>query len=64
MDQKWSPVQVLGKYFGVYGQNSPITPEAGKKRLLFWTALMMKRADCWNQAQNLQTQNFNQIIGI
>ena len=26
------PRQVLGKYFEVYGQLSPITPEAGKKR--------------------------------
>ena len=29
------PRQVLGKYFEVYGQGSPITPEAGKKGLLF-----------------------------
>ena len=36
MDQKWSPIQVLGKYFEVYGQNSPITPEAGEKKAPFW----------------------------
>ena len=29
------PRQVLGKYFEVYGQLSPITPEAGKKRAPF-----------------------------
>jgi len=29
------PHQVLGKYFEVYGQGSPITPEAGKKRAPF-----------------------------
>ena len=30
------PRQVLGKYFEVYGQVNPITPEAGKiKSLLF-----------------------------
>ena len=32
---KMKPRQVLGKYFEVYGQGSPITPEAGKKGLLF-----------------------------
>ena len=32
---KMKPRQVLGKYFEVYGQLSPITPEARKKRLLF-----------------------------
>ena len=26
------PRQVLGKYFEVYGQRSPITPEAGEKK--------------------------------
>ena len=31
MDQKWSHAKVLGKYFEVYGQGSPITPEARKK---------------------------------
>ena len=29
------PHQILGKYFEVYGQLSPKTPEAGKKGLLF-----------------------------
>ena len=33
---KMKPRQVLGKYFEVYGQVNPITPEAGKKRLLFY----------------------------
>ena len=42
MDQKWSPVQVLGKYFEANGQNSPITPEVGKKRLLL----------CWDGLQS------------
>ena len=35
MDQKWSPVQVLGKYFEVYGQASQITPEAREKKAPF-----------------------------
>ena len=30
------PRQVLGKYFEVYGQLSPITPEAGKKGAPFF----------------------------
>ena len=29
------PRQVLGKYFEVYGQGSPITPEAGEKKAPF-----------------------------
>ena len=32
MDQKWSHAKVLGKYFEVYGQARPITPEAGEKK--------------------------------
>ena len=43
MHQKGSPIQVLGKYFEVYGQNSPITPEARKKWLLFGFILLLKR---------------------
>ena len=39
MDQKWSPVQVLGKYFEVYGQASQITPEAREKKAPFFTDL-------------------------
>ena len=35
MDQKWSHVKVLGKYFEVYGQARPITPEAGEKKAPF-----------------------------
>ena len=34
---KMKPRQVLGKYFEVYGQLSPITPEAGKKRAPFFS---------------------------
>ena len=30
------PHQVLGKYFEVYGQGSPITPEAGEKKAPFY----------------------------
>ena len=29
------PRQVLGKYFDVYGQVNPITPEAGEKKVPF-----------------------------
>ena len=36
MDQKWSHAKVLGKYFEVYGQARPITPEAGEKKAPFW----------------------------
>ena len=36
---KMKPRQVLGKYFEVYGQGSPITPEAGKKRAPFLRVL-------------------------
>ena len=36
------PRQVLGKYFEVYGQLSPITPEAGKKRAPFWLSISHK----------------------
>ena len=35
MDQKWSHSKVLGKYFEVYGQARPITPEARKKKAPF-----------------------------
>ena len=35
---KMKPRQVLGKYFEVYGQLSPITPEAGKKRAPLYNA--------------------------
>ena len=35
MDQKWSHAKVLGRYFEVYGQLSPITPEAGEKKAPF-----------------------------
>ena len=35
MDQKWSHAKVLGKYFDVYGQACPITPEARKKKAPF-----------------------------
>ena len=31
-----APVQVLGKYFDVYGQACPITPEARKKKAPFY----------------------------
>ena len=36
IDHKWSPIQVLGKYFEVYGQACPITPEARKKKAPFF----------------------------
>ena len=36
---KMKPRQVLGKYFEVYGQLSPITPEAGKKRAPFFVRI-------------------------
>ena len=36
MDHKWSPAKVLGKYFDVYGQACPITPEARKKKAPFF----------------------------
>ena len=37
---KMKPRQVLGKYFEVYGQRSPITPEAGKKKAPFSCVLI------------------------
>ena len=33
------PRQILGKYFEVYGQGNPITPEAGKKGSFLFLAL-------------------------
>ena len=38
---KMKPRQVLGKYFEVYGQGNQITPEAGKKRLLYSVRINM-----------------------
>ena len=40
MDQKWSHAKFLGKYFDVYGQARPITPEAGKKKAPFWSRFL------------------------
>ena len=37
MDQKWSNAKVLGKYFEVYGQACPITPEAREKKAPFYS---------------------------
>ena len=42
------PCQVLGKYFEVYGQGNPITPEAGEKKAPFWNRqLYSKWDDFW-----------------
>ena len=37
------PRQVLGKYFEVYGQARPITPEAGEKKAPFLEVIFLKR---------------------
>ena len=44
MDQKWSHAKVLGKYFDVYGQARPITPEARKKKAPFLAGFLKKFA--------------------
>ena len=48
MDQKWSHIKVLGKYFEVYGQAFQITPEAGKKKAPFSLKQPSYQLDGWS----------------
>ena len=63
VDQKWSHAKVLGKYFEVYGQACPITPEAAEKRLLFcWDASQLRYDQLCHNTE--KTEKLPKVVGL